>query len=72
MDDDLDGMAAQGAAGEGGSGEQALAQGHEDAQAGGVKEVTGGDGAADLSAAEAVDMLTSASPRGHMHHGQRP
>lgn len=33
MDGDLDDKAAQGEAGEGDSGEQALAEGHEDAQA---------------------------------------
>lgn len=43
MDGDLDGKAAQGSAGEGDSGEQALAQGHQDAQADG--------GAADYQAA---------------------
>ncbi len=36
MDGDLDGKAAQGAAGEGDSGEQALAQGHQVAQADGA------------------------------------
>ena len=54
MDGDLDGKAAQGAAGEGHEGEQALTQGHEDAQADGAQEVTGGDsngGAADYQAA---------------------
>ena len=42
MDGDLDGKASQGAAGEGGSGEQVLAQGDQDAQADGAKEVAGG------------------------------
>lgn len=53
MDGDLDGKAAQGAAGEGDSGEQALTQGHEDAQADSAQEVAGGDAddAADYQAA---------------------
>lgn len=54
MDGDLDGKAAQGAAGEGDSGEQARPQGHEDAQADGAQEVAdcgAGDGAADYQAA---------------------
>lgn len=54
MDGDLDDKAAQGAAGEGDSGEQALTQGHEDAQTDGVQEVTGradGGGAAEYQAA---------------------
>lgn len=50
MDGDLDGKAAQGAAGEGQEGEQALQEGHQDAQADGAQEVTGG-GAADYQAA---------------------
>lgn len=50
MDGDLDGKAAQGAAGEGHEGEQALQEGHQDAQADGAQEVTGG-GAADYQAA---------------------
>ena len=54
MDGDLDGKAAQGAAGEGHEGEQALQEGHQDAQADGAQEVTGGGtdgGAADYRAA---------------------
>ena len=53
MDGDLDDKAAQGATGEGDSGEQALTQGHEDAQTDGVQEVTGraDGGAADYQAA---------------------
>lgn len=53
MDGDLDGKTVQGAAGEGDSGEQALAQGHEGAQADGAQEVAGGadDSAADYQAA---------------------
>lgn len=53
MDGDLDGKAAQGAAGEGDSGEQSLAQGHQDAQKDGAQEVTGNadGGAADYQAA---------------------
>lgn len=54
MDGDLDGKASQGAAGEGDQGEQGLAQGHEDAQADGKKEVAGGSddgGATDYQAA---------------------
>ncbi len=54
MDGDLDGKASQGAAGEGDSSEQALAQGDQDAQADGAKEVAGDgadDGVADYQAA---------------------
>lgn len=51
MDGDLDGKASQDAAGEGDTGEQALAQGHEDAPADGAEEVAGSDGAADYQAA---------------------
>ena len=42
MDGDLDGKAAQSAAGEGDSSEQALAQGDQDPQADGAQEVVGG------------------------------
>lgn len=54
MDGDLDGKAAQDAAGEGDSGEQALAQGDQDAQKDSAQEVAGGGadgGAADYQAA---------------------
>jgi hypothetical protein len=53
MDGDLDGKAAQGAAGEGGQDGQALQEGHQDAQADGAQEVAGGtdDSAADYQAA---------------------
>lgn len=54
MDGDLDGKASPGAAGEGDSSEQALAQGDQDAQADGAKEVAGDgadDGVADYQAA---------------------
>jgi NACalpha-BTF3-like transcription factor len=51
MDGDLDGKAAQGAAGEGHEGEQALSQGHQDAQEDGAQEVTGGEGGTDYQAA---------------------
>ncbi|MST60669.1 hypothetical protein [Parafannyhessea umbonata] len=53
MDGDLDGKAVQGTTGEGDSGEQALAQEHEDIQEDGTQEVTGRavDGAADYQAA---------------------
>jgi hypothetical protein len=44
MEGDLDGKAAQSAAGEEGQGEQALREGHKDAQADGAQEVAGGDG----------------------------
>lgn len=49
MDGDLDGKASQGAAGEGGLGEQALAQGDQDAQADGAKEVAGGGADGDVA-----------------------
>lgn len=42
MDGNLDGKASQGMAGEGNSGEQALAQRDQDAQADGAQEVVGG------------------------------
>lgn len=54
MDGGLDDKASQGAAGEGDQGEQALAQGDQDAQADGAKGVAGGGadgGAADYQAA---------------------
>lgn len=53
MDGDLDGKASQDAAGEGDTGEQVLAQGHEDAPADGAQEVTGraDGGATDYHAA---------------------
>lgn len=53
MEGDLDGKLAQGVVGEGDSGEQALAQGHEDTQKDGAQEVTGNadGGAADYQAA---------------------
>ena len=53
MDGNLDGKAPQGSAGEGDSGEQALAQGHQDAQKDGAQAVTGNadGGAADYWAA---------------------
>lgn len=51
MDGDLDGEAAQGAAGEGHEGERALSQGHQDVQQDGAQEVTGGEGGTDYQAA---------------------